>query len=115
MKYLLSRIKYANAGLRYFFSHERNGRTQAVVAGVVVALGVFFGINRTEWMIILLCIALVLGLEMVNTSLEMICNFLTKDYDIRIKHIKDIAAAAVWLAAIISVVIGVMIFWPYIT
>jgi diacylglycerol kinase len=112
MQAFISRVRFALQGWRYFFSHETNGRIQAVVALLVVAAGVFFGISRQEWLWVLLCIGLVIGLEMVNTAFETLANRLHPEKHPEIKIVKDVAAGAVLWAALISVCVGTLIFGP---
>ena len=99
-------------GIIYFFKTERNGRIQAAVAACTLMLGIYLHLSSLEWIIILLCIAGVIGLEMMNTALEHLCNHAHKDYHPSIKIIKDIAAGAVLFVSIISVVAGLIIFAP---
>jgi undecaprenol kinase/diacylglycerol kinase (ATP) len=115
MPNFLDNVRYAAAGVRSFFSTEKNGRAQGVIALIVIAAGFFFGITAVEWVLVLGCIALVLCLEMVNSAIEKVCNLITTEYNPAVKTIKDIVAGAVLLAAIISVVAGLIIFLPYIT
>jgi len=65
-----------------------------------------------EWIVVLLCICAVLGLEMINSALEHLCNLVQRDYHPLVKKIKDVSAGAVLIASIISVVIGFIIFIP---
>ena len=115
MRYLISRIRFANNGIIAFFSKERNGRTQAAIAVLVMIAAFALKLNSTQCCILLLCIAAVIGLEMMNTAIEQICNILSPGYDNRIKYIKDVSAAAVWIASLISVIIGIMIFYEPLT
>lgn len=105
---------FAMEGIKAFFRTERNGRIQGIIAVIVVALGLFFGISPQEWIWVLGCIAMVITLEMMNSAIEKICNFITTDYAPAIKTIKDIAAGAVLFASIIAAIIGSIIFLPYI-
>ena len=106
-------IKFANAGIRYFFKTEKNGRIEAVTAAAILITSFFFNITPIEWCLVLFCIALVVSLEMVNTALERVCAMLSLEYHPIIKIIKDVAAGAVWWSAIIAGVIGLIIFIPY--
>lgn len=94
---------------------ERNMKVHLVVAMLVVALGVIFNISRVEWMILFLCIAGVMSLEMVNTALEEIAN-LVRDTDHlaygATRRMRDMAAGAVLIMAISSAIIGGLIFLP---
>lgn len=94
--------------------HERNFRLQLLALTTVLAAGLYFNIKRWEWLSIIGISALVLSLELVNTAIEHLCDFYSKEKDERIKSIKDLAAGAVLIAAILAVVIGLFIFIPYI-
>ncbi len=112
MKGFFSRVGFALEGWFHFFRTEANGRIQAVVAIMVVTAGFIFGISAQEWLWILLCIGLVIGLEMVNTAIETLANHLHPDQHPDIKIVKDVAAGAVLWAAVVSAIIGVIIFLP---
>lgn len=114
MRYFLRSLRFALNGCWLFFRHERNGQIQGIMALVVTTTGLVFGISRTEWMVILLCNGLVISLEMVNSAIERICNMYTTDFHPAIKIIKDMAAAAVLWSALVSLVVGLIIFIPYI-
>lgn len=98
----------------YLVSNERNMRFHLLMALIVVAAGLFFSINKTEWILVLLCIALVISLEAVNTAIEIIMNFIHPEKHEAVRDIKDIAAAAVLVVAAIAAICGVIIFTPYV-
>ena len=104
----------ANAfhGVIDFFRLERNGRIQGLVTIAVLIAGAVVRLTSTEWIDVLLCICAVLGLEMMNSALEHLCNLVQRDYHPLVKKIKDVSAGAVLVASIISVVIGLIIFIP---
>ena len=81
--------------------------------GAVIA-GLFFGISATEWMILCFTIMLVLISEAFNSSVEAMCDALSKEYNENIRYAKDVAAGAVLLSAILSIIIGTTIFVPYV-
>ncbi len=112
MKSFLQRVGFALQGWRFFFAHETNARIQAVVAISVVIAGFVMKISSAEWLWILLCIGLVIGLEMVNSAIETLADHLHPELHPSIKIVKDVAAGAVLWAALISVVIGLIIFFP---
>jgi diacylglycerol kinase len=112
MRAFLSRLGFALQGWIHFFRTEANGRIQAVVSVVVVAAGFFFKVSLQEWLWILLCIGMVTGLEMVNTSIETLSNRLHPERHPDIKIVKDVAAGAVLWASVVSIIIGVIIFLP---
>jgi diacylglycerol kinase len=113
MQAFLKRVRYALQGWRYFVQHETNGQLQLLIAVAVVIAGVAFGISRHEWLWVLGCIALVLSLEMLNSSLEKLADALHPGQHPLVGLAKDLAAGAVLWAAVISAVIGIIIFWPY--
>ena len=107
-------FKNAFNGMVHFFSTERNGQIQLVVSCVVIGFSFFFKIATFEWIIVLLLCALVIGAEMLNTAIEKTCDKITTEYSENIKHIKDMAAGAVLVIAIIAVIAGLILFLPYI-
>jgi diacylglycerol kinase len=114
MRYFIRSLSYAWQGIFQFFRRERNGQIQGVLAVLVIGAGFFFGITRIEWLAILGCTALVISLEMLNSALEKLCNLYTTDFHPAIKIIKDVAAAAVLWSAFFSLVVGCVVFLPYV-
>ena len=109
---LLKSFGNAFAGIGYFFTNDRNGKIHMAITLIVLAAGLAFKIVAIEWMLILFCIALVIGLEMLNSALEKICDMVQPNYHATVKIIKDISAGAVLVATIISIIIGIFIFLP---
>ena len=105
-------VKHAISGIEYTITHERNFKIETVIAILVCIASIYFKINITEWMIILLTIALVLTLEIINTSIERSIDLVTKEYAELAKVAKDTAAGAVFVMSIFSVCIGISIFLP---
>lgn len=109
---LLRSFRHAFSGLFYFIRHDRNGRIHFGIILLVIAAAGYYRVSATEWVALLLCCSIVPSLEMCNHALEELCNKVQPDIDPRIRIVKDVAAAAVVWAAIISVVIGSIIFIP---
>lgn len=65
-----------------------------------------------EFIVVILCIAMVMAAEMINTAIEQICDRVTRERDAEIKTIKDISAGAVLITAIAAIVCGLIIFVP---
>lgn len=110
-----SRIKsfgHAFHGIYMVFRTQINFRIQVGFALFAITLGAVLSISATEWTIIILLIGLILSLEAVNTSLEILCNKVDSNYSESIKKVKDSAAAAVLLSSIASLIIGAIIFLP---
>ena len=109
---LAASFRYASDGLRLFFTTQRNARVQAAVGALALALAATLGVSRTEWAILVLTIAFVLVLETVNTAIEALVDLVTLEYHPLAKQAKDLAAGAVWLAALTSVIVGAILFLP---
>jgi undecaprenol kinase/diacylglycerol kinase (ATP) len=103
---------FAIQGLKQFFTSERNGKIQAIIAAAVFLAGLLFSISMMEWLIIILFTALVLSLEMLNSAMEKLCDKVNPEIDPQIKAIKDIAAGAVLWTSILSFIAGICIFIP---
>ena len=89
---------------------QRNFRIEVAIGSIALVAGLLVRLERWEWVALLLTIALVLVLEAFNTTLENAVSLVSPNIDPRAKAAKDVAAAAVLIAAIISVAIGVLIF-----
>ncbi len=109
---LLKAFSFALNGFIICLSSEINFKIHVVAAIVAAAAGIYFKVSLAEWMVIAVCIALVLVTEMINTAAEMLCDLFSKDFSPAVKKIKDTAAGAVLVAAILSVVCGAIIFIP---
>ncbi|MFZ5364859.1 MAG: diacylglycerol kinase family protein [Patescibacteria group bacterium] len=107
-------FKFAINGLKMIFSKEQNFRIHFAVAAGVVAFGLILKIKSWEWVAVILVIFFVLLLEIVNTIVERIMDMLKPRVNIYVKEAKDLMSAAVLLAAILSIVIGLIIFIPHI-
>lgn len=103
---------YAFNGLVVFFRHERNGRIQLVISVAVIILAFLLHVSTLDWIILMICIATVLALEMINSAIEKLCNLVHPKYHPAVKVIKDISAGAVLWVSVSSGIIGVIIFLP---
>lgn len=112
MKKFIKAISFALQGMKQFFSHDRNGQIQTVIGITAITLGCIVSISSYQWVLVLFCIGLVISLEMINSAIERYCDLVTMDFHPRIKIIKDVAAGAVLVASITSLVIGLIIFIP---
>ncbi len=101
-------------GLKILFLNEKNFRIHSVFALLAVAACAFLQVTATEWLIVLILIALVLSAEAINTCFEYLCDLVSPGYHPLVARIKDIAAGMVLFMAIIAVITGCIIFIPYI-
>lgn len=110
----ISSVRNAIRGLLHAFLHHRNSKIMLVCTTIVICIGIYCHLMRFEWAIIILCIAVVLGLELLNTALEEALDKLHPGRDDSIGRAKDIAAGAVLFASICAAVVGLYIFLPHI-
>lgn len=108
----LKSVTFALQGAFKLITTEHSVMVQTSLAIIMIFSGFYFEINRYEWMIQTLAIGLVLGIEGLNTAVEKIADFIHPDYHERIGFIKDIAAGAVFFAALTAIAIGLMIYVP---
>lgn len=111
---VITSVKHTINGF-LLFSKERNMRIQAFIGLISIIGGIALDISRGEWVAIIICIGLVLALEMINSCLERLCDFITLERRDEIKAIKDMAGGAVLIVALASLIVAGIIFTPYFT
>ena len=94
-RHFLIGVKNAVKGLWLALKTEKNFIVYGVHAAVTLTVNLLLGLSPTQHLLWFVCVCGVFSAECVNTAVERICNFLTEEYDGRIRDIKDIAAAAV--------------------
>lgn len=104
---------YAFKGFKYAFKHEQNLQIHVAASSVVIFLGVYLQIRKWEMVTVLLLIMAILILELINTVFERLSDMLKPRLHSYVKVIKDLMAATVLIAALGAMVIGIIIFFPY--
>lgn len=112
MRKFFKAFDYAWSGILYGVKAERNLKFHLVAAVTVSVAGLFTRLSVKEWCIVLLLIGGMLALEMMNAAIERVVDLITLEINPLAKQAKDLAAGAVLVYAIISVVIGFIIFVP---
>ena len=105
-------FKYAFNGIRILLNREHNAWIHFFLTVCVLVAGFAFKISTEEWIAVIFCIGLVFALELLNTAIEYMADFVSKDYHESIKKSKDLAAGAVLTGAIAAAAIGLIIFLP---
>lgn len=105
-------FKYAGEGLLYALRTQRNFRFHLVMAIIVVLAGYWLHLSYAAWAVLLLTIGFVVVTEMVNTAAETLVDMVSPDYHPLAKQVKDLAAGAVLVTAIVSVGVGLLILGP---
>ncbi|MEO6254679.1 MAG: diacylglycerol kinase family protein [Ferruginibacter sp.] len=109
---LIRSLGYAWNGIQSCFASESNFRIHALLTIVVLILSMLFDISAIEWIAVGFCIAFVIAMEMLNTAIEKLCDVVHPGVHPGIKKVKDMAAGAVLISAIFSLITGLIIFLP---
>ena len=115
--YLTGRLRsfgYAFRGLGLLLRTQHNAWIHAAATVLVIAAGALFGISPAEWGLIALAVVCVWTTEALNTAIEFLVDLASPDLHPLAAKAKDVAAAAVLVAAIGSLVIGALVFVPYV-
>jgi len=118
MQFVIKRIKgiiIAISGMFFLLKNEDSIKVQSLFFLLFIFLGYYFEITKDEWIIHIILIGFILTAEALNTVAEKICDFINPKYDDRIKLIKDISAGAVSFAVISSLIVLIIIYYPYIS
>jgi diacylglycerol kinase len=108
----LKSFKYAFSGLKILVKEEHNARIHLFATVVVSIAGFVFKISKIEWIAVIFAIGFVIVLEIFNSAIENIADFVCPGEHDKIKKIKDLSAAAVLVSAIAALIIGSIIFIP---
>lgn len=108
----INSFRYAFAGWWYVIRTQRNAWIHAVVSLVVFMLAAWFELEPRDWAVLILTIAIVWITEFANTALEVVVDLASPDVHPLAKIGKDVAAAAVLIAALASILIGLLILGP---
>ncbi|WP_111684114.1 diacylglycerol kinase [Winogradskyella tangerina] len=113
--FIINRLKsvgYAFKGMLILIKTESSIKLQVFIAIIVTIAGFYFEISTIEWIIQIAMIGLVMSVEGVNTAIEYIADFIHPDHHPKIGLIKDISAGAVFIAAVVASIIGLIIYIP---
>lgn len=108
-KNYLDSWKNAFSGIWYVIKTGTNSKVQIVIALVVIGLGLFFKVSIMDWLFLVFAIMVVFIAEVINTAIEETVNLVTKEFNPIAKIAKDVAAGAVVLSAINSVIVAILI------
>ena len=111
-KKLINSFKYAIEGIITSFKTERNMKIHIFIMILVIIAGIILKISALDWIILVIMFALVISAELFNTTFETVVDMVTKERNEKAKLAKDIAAGAVLVLAIGSIIVGLIIFIP---
>ncbi len=107
-------FRYAMRGFWFVFKSEQNIRIHLIVSAVVIILMIYLQVALWQAIILFLVMSLVIILELINTVFEKLVDVLRPRIHFYVQVIKDIMAAAVLVATVGAVIIGILIFAPYV-
>lgn len=108
----LSSFKFAFNGLKVLLKEEHNARLHVLAGLCAVIFGIVFSISALEWILVTMLIGFVFAMEILNTSIENIADYVSPDHHEKIGIIKDLGAAAVLIASFTALIVGGIIFIP---
>jgi undecaprenol kinase/diacylglycerol kinase (ATP) len=109
---LVKSFGYAIKGIAAVARSEQNFKIHIVSVLVVSVTGSILHISATEWVVICLCFGSVTSAELLNSAIEKLVDLVSPEYNVKAGLIKDIAAGAVLVLAVMSAIIGGIIFIP---
>lgn len=112
IKNRLKSFKFAFNGLGILWKEEHNSRIHFIATVGVLIAGFVFKISAFEWIAIIFSIGLVFALELINSSIEKLADFVSPNKHDKIKKVKDLSAAAVLICAVAALVVGLIVFIP---
>ena len=112
MKKLINSFRHATEGIINTATVETNLQIHITVMICVVLMGLMVGLTMFEWIICIILFGLVISAELFNTALEETLDYINEEYNEKIRFIKDASAGAVLVTAIVSIIVGLIIFIP---
>lgn len=110
----LKSFGYAGNGIKEAFQNEPNFRVHVIAGIIALILAIYFKFSVEKFTILILTIFFVIILELLNTAIEKVVDKISPNYSRLAKVAKDVSAAAVLLSAIAAVLVGLLLFGPYI-
>ena len=110
---LIKSFRCAFNGIKYALE-EKTIRILFIIALMVIILMFYFPLSFIERSILFLCISFVLGLELMNSQVEKTLDIVKPEFCKEVRKIKDISAGAVLIASLGTLIVGILIFLPYI-
>lgn len=103
---------HAFQGIKEAYQTQQNFRIHIHASIGIIILSILLQIDHIEWIMIIASIVLVLIMELTNTAIEYFADLIKQEYDLKIKIVKDISAAAVLITVLLAIFVGAIIFIP---
>ncbi|WBL13855.1 diacylglycerol kinase family protein [Sutcliffiella sp. NC1] len=98
----------------YVLKKERNIKIHIIIAIFMILLSLYLNISKIEWVVLFLIIGGMVVIEIINTAIENVVDLVTEDFHPLAKIAKDVAASAALVFAVVAVVVGIILYLPYI-
>ncbi len=108
---LYKSFSFAIKGFKYAIDNERNMRIHLTISVFVLQFALLFGLEKIEYVILFMLFGIVICAEMLNTAIEALVDLSTSAYAMLGKIAKDVAAGAVLVLAVVSAIVGLILFW----
>jgi diacylglycerol kinase len=108
----LKAFRYAFSGWAYVLRTQRNAWIHALISTVVFFIGLWLGLDRYDWALLVIMATIVWMAEFINTALEAVVDLASPNHHPLAKVGKDVGAAAVLIAALAAVIVGLLILGP---
>ncbi len=106
-------IRIALFGIKKAFKKEQTFRFEAIYGIVTIILAFIFSLNAIEFSIVMACIGMTLGFELLNSQVEKVVDVVKPEFSSQIRTIKDLSAGAVLIVVVASIFVGILIFLPH--
>lgn len=113
-KSFMKSVEYALEGVYYGFKYNQNLRTVFIIGALVVVVSLLLHVDAFQMGILGVMILLVISTEMINTAIEQMTDLITKEHKEEAKIAKDVSAGMVLITSLGSIVVGILVFLPYI-
>jgi len=110
-KKIFDSFKNALDGIIHTIKSERNMKIHLIAATVVIIASFLLKLSKVEFFIVCLCIALVIICELFNTAIEVMTDIIVDVYHPKAKIVKDVSAGAVFISALISIIVAYFVFF----
>jgi diacylglycerol kinase len=110
MNRIINSFKFACKGIVVAFKEQRNVRIHLAISVFVMLLAYGLRVSALEWAVLLVCIGMVLGIELVNSAIEALVDLVSPEWKTQAGKVKDLAAGAVLIVALMACLVGLIIF-----
>ena len=101
---------FAVQGFRTALTQERNLKVMLAAGGLTIVGGLLVGLDALSWAIVLVCCGIIIAAELINTAIEKVVDLVSPEFHPLAGQAKDIAAAAVWVMALLVAIVGILVF-----